>query len=188
VFDVAYFAAGGSTFVSTVKIGAHADIDTTRRTVEQTVASFAYPQPSTPACVTSQLSARMAGSDGAAGTLFATIGLTNTSATACHLEGSPTVEMLDPSGTALAVQEQPGLPQGPSLEASTVVLQQDQEASFVVAFSDVNVGALPCLQVGSLRITPEGSSDALEVPLVPGGEVCDGTVWVAPFVSSAAGP
>jgi hypothetical protein len=188
VFDVAYFAAGGSTFVSTVKIGAHADIDTTRRTVEQTVASFAYPQPSTPACVTSQLSARMAGSDGAAGTLFATIGLTNTSATACHLEGSPTVEMLDPSGTALAVQEQPGLPQGPSLEASTVVLQQDQEASFVVAFSDVNVGALPCLQVGSLRITPEGSSDALEVPLVPGGEVCDGTVWVAPFIASVPGP
>jgi hypothetical protein len=188
VLDVAYFAAGGSTFVSTVKIGAHADIDTTRRTVEQTVASFAYPLAPTPACVTSQLSARMAGSDGAAGTLFATIGLTNTSASDCHLEGSPTVEMLDPSGTALAVQEQPGLPQGPALEASTVVLQHGEEASVVVAYSDVNVGPLPCLQASSLRITPEGSSDALEVPLSPGGEVCGGIVWVAPFVASVAGP
>lgn len=186
--NVASFAAGGWTFVSTVKIGAHAHDDATLRTVEQTVASFKLPQAPTPACVTSQLSGRIAGSDGAAGTSFVTIGLANTSASDCHLEGSPTVEMLDPSGTALAVQEQPGLPQGPSLEASTVVLQQGQEASVVVAFSDVNVGSLPCLQVGSLRVTPEGSSDALEVPLAPGGEVCDGRVWVAPFVASDAGP
>jgi hypothetical protein len=186
--NVASFAAGGWTFVSTVKIGAHAHDEATLRTVGQTVASFKFTQPATPACVTSQLSGRIAGSEGAAGTSFVTIGLTNTSASDCHLEGSPMVEMLDPSGTALAVQERSGLPQGPSLEASTVVLQQGQEASVVVAFSDVNVGPLPCLQVGSLRITPEGSSDGLEVPLVPGGEVCDGTVWVAPFVASVAGP
>jgi len=188
VLDVAYFAAGGGTYVSTVKIGAHTYDDATLRTAGQTVASFRFRQPSTPACVTSQLSARMVGSDGAAGTLYATIGLTNTSASDCHLEGSPTVEMLDPSGAVLAVQEQQGLPQGPALEASTVVLQQGREASVVVAFSDVNVGPLPCLQVGSLTITPEGSSDALEVPLVPGGEVCGGTVWVAPFAASVAGP
>jgi hypothetical protein len=186
--NVAYFAAGGSTFVSTVKIGAQTHDDATLRTVRQTVASFAFPQTPTPSCVTSQLSARMVGSDGAAGTLYATIGLTNTSTTDCHLEGSPAVEMLDPSGSALAVQEQPGLPQGPSLQASTVVLHQGQEASVVVAYSDVNVGPLPCLQVGSLRITPEGSSEALEAPLAPGGEVCGGTMWVAPFVSSVGGP
>jgi hypothetical protein len=188
VLDVAYFAAGGSTFVSTLKIGAQTYDDATLRTVDQTVGSFKFTQPMTPACVTSQLSGRMAGSDGAAGTLYATIGLTNTSASDCHLEGSPTVEMLDPSDAALAVQEQPGLPQGPSLEASTVVLQQGQEASVVVAFSDVNVGSLPCFQVASLRITPEGSSDGFEVPLAPGGEVCGGTVWVAPFVASVPGP
>jgi hypothetical protein len=187
VLDVAYFAAGGSTFVSTVKIGAQTYNDATLRTVGQTVASFRFTQPETPACVTSQLSARMIGSDGAAGTLYSTIGLTNTSASDCHLEGSPTVEMLDPSGTALAVQEQPGLPQGPSLQASTVVLQQGQEAAVTVAYSDVNVGPLPCLQVSALRITPEGSSDGLEVPLVPSGEVCGGTVWVAPFVAADTG-
>jgi len=193
VLDVAYFAAGGSTFVSTVKIGAQTYNDATLRTVGQTVASFRFAQPATPACVTSQLSARIVGSDGAAGTLYSTIGLTNTSTSDCHLEGSPAVEMLDPSGAALAVQEQPGLPQGPSVEPSTVLLQQGQEASIVVAFSDVNVGELPCFQVGSLRITPEGSSDGLVVALVPGGEVCGGIVWVAPFlastgVSSTAGP
>ncbi len=184
VLDVAYFAAGGWTFVSTVKIGAHAYDDATLRTVGEAVTSFRFPQPSTPTCVSSQLSGRMAGSEGAAGTAFVTIGLTNVSTSACHLEGSPTVEMLSPSGTSLPIGERSGLPEGPSLEASTVVLRTGQEASVVVAFSDVNVGQLPCLEAGSLRITPTGSSDAIDVPLVPTGEVCDRTVWVAPFVVS----
>ncbi len=185
VLDVAYFAAGGWTFVSTVKIGAHAYDDATLRTIGEAVASFRFPQPSTPACGSSQLSGRMAGSEGAAGTAFVTIGLTNVSTSACHLEGSPTVEMLSPSGTSLPIGERSGLPEGPSLEASTVVLRTGQEASVVVAFSDVNVGQLPCLEAGSLRITPTGSADAIEVPLVPSGEVCDRTVWVAPFATSS---
>lgn len=181
VLEDAYFAAGGWTFVSTVKIGAHAYDDATLRTVGQTVASFRFPQPSTPACVSSQLSGRVVGSEGAAGTAFVTTGLTNTSTSDCHLEGSPAVEMLSPSGTPLPIRERSGLPEGPSLEASTVFLRAGEEASVVVAFSDVNVGQLPCLEAGSLRITPTGSADALEVPLVPSGEVCDRTVWVAPF-------
>jgi hypothetical protein len=185
VLDVAYFAAGGWTFVSTVKIGAHAYDDATLRTIGEAVASFRFRQPSTPACGSSQLSGRMAGSEGAAGTAFVTIGLTNASTSACHLEGSPAVEMLSPSGTSLPIGERSGLPEGPSLEASPVVLRPGQEASVVVAFSDVNVGNLPCLEAGTLRITTTGSADALEVPLVPSGEVCDRTVWVAPFAASS---
>jgi hypothetical protein len=185
VLDVAYFAAGGWTFVSTVKIGAHAYDDATLRTVGEAVASFRFPQPSTPVCDSSQLSGRMTGSEGAAGTAFVTIGLTNASTSTCHLEGSPTIEMLSPSGTSLPIGERAGLPEGPSLEASTVVLQTGQEASVVAAFNDVNVGQLPCLKAGSLRITPTGSTGALEVPLVPSGEVCNRTVWVAPFAASS---
>ena len=185
VLDVAYFAAGGWTFVSTVKIGAHANDDATLRTVEEAVASFRFPQPSTPACGSSQLSGRMTGSEGAAGTAFVTIGLMNASTSACHLEGSPTVEMLSPSGTSLPIGGRVGLPEGPSLEPSTVVLRTGQEASVVVAFNDVNVGQRTCLQAGSLRITPTGSTGALEVRLVPTGEVCDRTVWVAPFAASS---
>lgn len=181
VLQNAYFAAGGWTFVSSVKIGAHAYDDATLRTVGQTVASFRFPQPSTPPCVSSQLSGRVAGSEGAAGTVFVTTGLTNTSTSTCHLRGSPTVEMLSPSGTPLPIRERSGLPEGPSLEASTVVLRAGEEASVVVAFTDVNVRQLPCLEAGLLRITPTGSGGALEVPLVPSGEVCDRTVWVAPF-------
>jgi hypothetical protein len=181
VLDVAYFAAGGWTFVATVKIGAHAYDDATLRIVGQTVASFRFPQPSAPPCASSQLSGRMAGSDGAAGTVFVTVGLTNTSTSACSLHGSPTVEMQSPSGAVLPVRERFGLPEGPSLEASTFVLRAGEEASVVVAFSDVNVGQLPCREVGSLRITPADPAGALEVRLSPGGEVCDGTVWVAPF-------
>ena len=49
----------------------------------------------------------------------------------------------------------------------------------------VNFGQLPCLEAGSLRITPTGSTGALEVPLAPTGEVCDRTVWVAPFGASS---
>ena len=185
VLDVAYFAAGGWTFVSTVKIGAHAYDDATLRTVGEAVASFRFSQPSTPACGSSQLSGRMTGSEGAAGTAFVTIGLTNGSTSACHLEGSPKVEMLSPSGTSLPIGGRVGLPEGPSLEPSTVVLRTGQEASVVVAFNDVNVGQRTCLQAGSLRITPTGSTGALEVRLVPTGEVCDRTVWVAPFAASS---
>jgi hypothetical protein len=183
VLETAYFAAGGRTFVSTVKIGARAYDDATLRTVGQTVASFRFPQPTAPGCVSSQLSARVAGSEGAAGTLFVTIAFTNTSTSPCHLEGSPTIQALSPSGTLLPIQDRSGLPEGPSLEASTVLLRQGEEAAVVVAYSDVNMGPQLCLTAGSLRITPTGSADALEVPLVPGAEVCDRTLWVAPFAA-----
>jgi hypothetical protein len=93
--------------------------------------------------------------------------------------------MLSPSGASLPIGERSGLPEGPSLEASTVVLRTGQEASVVVAFNDVNVGQLPCLEADSLRITPAGSPDAIEIPLVPSGEVCDRTLWVAPFAASS---
>lgn len=185
--DTAYFAAGGWTFVATVSMGARADGDATVRTVERTVASFRFPQPATPACVSSQLSGRVAGSEGAAGTAFVTIALANSSTSACHLEGSPTVRMLSASGEALPVRERPGLPEGPSLEVSTVTLRPTEEASVVIAYTDVTVGSLPCLRARSLGIAPAGSGGQLEVPLETGAEVCGGKVWVAPFAALVGG-
>jgi hypothetical protein len=180
--DTAYFAAGGWTFVATVKTGASAHSDATRA-VARTVASFRFPQPSTSACVSSQLSGRLAGSEGAAGTSLFTVALTNTSTSACHLQGSPAVDMLGSSGAPLPVERRPGLPEGPSLEPSTVVLSRGEEAELVVAFTDVAVGQLSCLRVSALRITPMGSGGALDVPVVEGTQVCSRTVWAAPFAA-----
>jgi len=52
----------------------------------------------TPMCATSQLSASVSESHPAAGNLYRTLVLTNTSSTACHLTGFPGVSMLNASG------------------------------------------------------------------------------------------
>jgi hypothetical protein len=181
----AYFAAGGWTFVATVETGPTAETAATQA-VGEAVASFRYPQPPTSACGSPELSAGLSGTEGAAGTLFFTVTLTNESTTVCHVEGSPTVELLDPSGAVLPVDARAGLPEGPSLQPSTVVLYPGDEAELVVAFSDVNVGDQPCFPVGAVRITP-GLGGGVDVPLDPGAEICSRTVWAAPFAAPTGG-
>lgn len=180
VLETANFAAGGYTFVATAKFGAKAYRDATIRVVGRAVASFRFRLPSASSCAPSQLSGSIAGTEGAAGTQFVTIALRNTSSSPCSLEGSPSVELLDASGASLRVREQTGLPEGPSLEPSTLLLHPGQTATVTIATHDVNVGAQPCVEASSARISPTGGG-GIDVALPSVTEVCDGNVWVAPF-------
>jgi hypothetical protein len=182
---VAYFPADGWTFAASVTIGADAAPDSTHRTVARALASF-RPAPALGApCAASQLTGRVAATEGAAGTQFVTIGLANASSTTCHLEGAPSVEALGPSGTPLPVEVRSGLPEGPALQPSTVTLGPGDEASLVVAFSDVTAGNLPCLNLAEIRIAVPGSSGSVEVVLPRGGQVCARVIWAAPPTASS---
>ncbi|GEM_PF-578072 len=183
--EVAYFAANGWTFAASVTFGAGTSPEAVDRLVSRTLASF-HPAPALGApCAPSQLAGRVAATEGAAGTQFVTIGLANASSTTCHLEGAPSVEALGPSGTPLSVEVRSGLPEGPALQPSTVTLGPGDEASLVVAFSDVTDGNLPCLNLAEIRIAVPGSSGSVEVVLPRGGQVCTRVLWVAPFAASA---
>jgi Protein of unknown function (DUF4232) len=122
-------------------------------------------QPETSRCAASALRGMVQGSDGAAGTIWTTIGLRNTSARTCTLKGIPEVRLL-------GVQDQPvtapSTPLGPA--GSPVVLRSGQEARF--AFSRPN--ACDSVVAGSrLRVTLPQSRDSLTVAL--GGETRFGT-------------
>ncbi len=181
--DTASFAAGGWTFVATVTTGPNAH-DVAIRAVGRAVTSFRFPQPTTPACTAAQLSGEVVGSEGAAGTIFVTFGLTNRSTSACHLLGSPAVHAMSPEGSGLPLRMRPGVAEGPARQASTLVLRPGQQASVVIAYSDVIVGNLACFRAGSLRITPTGDGGAVVVRLSSPWIVCGRTLWVAPVTAS----
>ncbi|HZP90530.1 MAG TPA: DUF4232 domain-containing protein [Actinomycetota bacterium] len=183
--SVAYFSAGGWTFAASATFGADAPAGA-RRLVDRTLASFDPPPALGGSCPASDLTGRVVTTEGAAGTQFVTIGLANRSSATCHLEGAPSVEALDPSGSPLPVEVRAGLPEGPALQPSTVTLRSGDEASLVVAFSDVTAGSRPCLHLGGVRVAVPGSSGSVEVPMEPAGQLCAGILWVAPLAASTA--
>jgi Protein of unknown function (DUF4232) len=136
---------------------------------------------SSPRCASSQLSGSETASDGAAGTAFVTIAVRNVSSSTCLLRGSPKVEMLGASGTPLPVREHAGLSGAPTSHPTTVALHPRERARLVVAFIDVNIRELRCLDARTLRIRPLRARGALQVPLGSGSVVCNRTIWVSPF-------
>ncbi|SEP00948.1 Protein of unknown function [Actinacidiphila rubida] len=112
---------------------------------------------STPMCATSQLTASIGDSEGAAGSLFRTLVLTNHSATTCHLTGFPGVSLLDASGTQIgqpATREHEGY--------TAVVLRPGGTASDTIHTINHMGSCLPTST--SLKVYPPGNTASLVVP------------------------
>jgi hypothetical protein len=117
-------------------------------------------QPATSRCAASALRGTVQGSDGAAGTIWTTIGLRNASAKTCTLKGIPEVRLLGDQDQPVTAPSTPGGPAG-----SLVVLRPGQAARF--AFSRPN--ACDRFVAGSrLRVILPQGRGSLTVPL--GGE------------------
>ena len=108
-------------------------------------------------CAASALRGSIQGQDGAAGTIYTTIGLRNVSAETCTVKGIPQVRLLGAEGQPATA---PSVPSGPA--GSAVVLRPGKAARFT--FSRPN--ACDALVAGSrLRVTLPGGQGSLTVPL-----------------------
>jgi hypothetical protein len=113
--------------------------------------------PTTGRCAASALDGSVQGSDGAAGHIWYTIQLRNTSARTCTLKGIPEVRLLSAQGQPVTAPSSPGGPAG-----SLVVLRPGQAARF--SFSEPN--ACDRFVAGTrLRVTLPASQGSLVVPL-----------------------
>ncbi|OHV37198.1 hypothetical protein BCD49_18135 [Pseudofrankia sp. EUN1h] len=128
--------------------------------------------PAVPICAASVLAAAIVGSDGAAGTIYTQLTLTNNSSARCTLRGYPGVSFVDTAGNQL------GAPADRTGEAgSAVVLAGGGKAQFTVQVTQP--GVLPgCDTEGSftsaanLRIYPPDNTVALLVPVPQGRQAC----------------
>jgi Protein of unknown function (DUF4232) len=117
-------------------------------------------QPTPGRCAASALRGSVQGSEGAAGSIYTTIGLSNGSATTCTVQGIPQVRLLGDRGQPVTAPSVPGGPAG-----SLVVLRPGQAARFTIRLTNV------CDEVvaGSrLRVTLPRGQGSLTVPLGAG--------------------
>jgi hypothetical protein len=111
-------------------------------------------------CAASALRASFQGSEGAAGTVYTTIGLGNVSATTCTVKGIPQVRLLGDRGQPVTAPSVPGGPAG-----SLVVLRPGQAARFTYSQSNV----CDTVVAGSrLGVTLPWGQESLTLPLGPG--------------------
>jgi hypothetical protein len=116
-------------------------------------------------CAASALRGSVQGSDGAAGTIWTTIGLRNSSGRTCTVKGIPGVRLLGAQGQPVTA---PSKPEGPA--GSPVVLRPGQAASFAFHFPNACDRAV----AGSrLRVTLPLGQGSVVVPL--GAETRYGT-------------
>jgi hypothetical protein len=114
-------------------------------------------QPTPGRCAASALRGSVQDQDGAAGTIYTTIGLRNLSATTCTVKGIPQVRLLGDQGQPVTA---PSAPSGPA--GSVVALRPGQAARFT--FSHPN--ACDSTVAGSrLRVTLPSGQGSLTVPL-----------------------
>jgi uncharacterized protein DUF4232 len=107
-------------------------------------------------CAASALRGSVQGTEGAAGSIYTTIGLRNSSATTCTVRGIPQVRLLNGLGQPVTAPSVPGGPAG-----SVVVLRPGQAARFTIRHPNV------CDDVvaGSrLRVTLPWGQESLTVP------------------------
>ncbi len=135
-------------------------------TVTPVSAQQPSPQPSaTPsgpgACLASDLQASTTDFQGAAGTFYTLLVLTNTSSTACTLYGYPGVSYVTAPGGSII-----GAPAGrnPLLADTLVSLQPGQSASALLGRADTGaytVGCQPTAQAQWLQVYPPGDLGAV---------------------------
>jgi hypothetical protein len=115
------------------------------------------------ACGTLDLSANVGSTEGAAGTAYSTIDLTNIGGTSCTLYGYPGVSLADSSAAQIGA----AATRSSTQLASTVTLASGSKANFVLGVADAgNYSSGTCQPKSSayLKIFPPNQTQSLEIP------------------------
>ncbi|MFI0900683.1 DUF4232 domain-containing protein [Streptomyces sp. NPDC020983] len=142
-----------------------------------TPASTGHGSPA-PMCAASQLTASLGAPEGAAGSVYRYLLLTNHGATACHLTGYPGVSVLDASG------KQIGAPADRRpMDYAPVVLKPGESASDTIRTANHLGTCRPAS--AKVRVYPPGSRASLVVD----GEVtvCDELFTITPLAAGRTG-
>jgi hypothetical protein len=130
---------------------------------------------------------RVAGSQGAAGTVELTISMRNAAAATCTLHGYPGAQLLNATGTELMTQVvRGGTFSFTDFAATTVTLASGSTAYFNLGYSDVPTGTeTTCPTAAHLEVTPPNAVDHGTVPIQ--AQVCNGgTLTVSPVFASGS--
>ena len=141
-------------------------------------------------CLATQLSIVPLQGNGAAGTIYQTFSLTNTSSTTCTLDGYPGMQLLGSQGTSIPTNVVRGglgggAPAAAGQAPALVTLAPDQVASFAFQYEDVPVGnETSCPTSAKAEITPPNDVTFAVVTLqiAPCG---GGTVHVSPIFAAS---
>jgi hypothetical protein len=169
---------------------------TTTTAPHSTTTTTSTTPPVSDACAGQNFSGLYNTGEGAAGTVYATVTLTNTGTTSCTLDGWPILTLQDKLGAVLtstlvdvpsasnSFQFLAGSASG--LKANdaptTLTLGKNATATFALAYSDVPVGTAACENAVSVFV--QFAKNGTPVSLTPSEPVqpCgNGEIWVSPF-------
>jgi Protein of unknown function (DUF4232) len=139
------------------------------------------------ACAARDLMISLVGSQGAAGTFELTFALRNSSASPCPMDGYPSIQLLDASGTELPTHVvSGGNYQFTDFAPAPVQLAPGATAYFNLAYSDVPTAAAPsCSTAAQIEVTPPHAvdHDVVAEQLMACGA---GTVTVSPVFGAGS--
>jgi hypothetical protein len=205
LISVAIFAA----FVVIFTLSRHA-IDSTTTTTTTTSTTTTGVQSTTTTtstlasstCSPGAFSAVYNEGQGAAGTIYASVTLTKTTAGSCTLDGWPIVTLQDKLGAVVTITPidvpkaangfqfltgtASDLTSAANHAPSSVSLTQNQSTTFALAYSDVAVGTQACGNGVSMSV--QFAANGATVGLTPPSPIqpCDnGQIWLSPFYSAS---
>lgn len=149
--------------------------------------------PRTAACAPADLSSSWELGQGAVGTIYASVTVHKASPGRCSLSGYPALQLRDTSGE-LPTDEQLGSMRDFGAVATAlphqakVTLKQGEDASFLVAYSDVPAGtATSCPAASSVKVSLAGRPGSLLVtPSFPVTACSNGWIKVSYFFAGRA--
>jgi hypothetical protein len=170
---------------------------TTTTTRHTTTTSTAPTTTSTTAsgdsCLANDFSGIYNEGEGAAGTIYASVTVTKSTAGSCTLKGWPILTLQNRLGAVLPANaiDVPSTSSGfqfltaqANAAPTTLTIAQNGSATFAIAYSDVPVGTAVC--ESAVTVGVQFVKDGAEIPVTPQYAVqpCDaGQVWLSPFYS-----
>ncbi len=131
--------------------------------------------------------------EGAAGTIYASVTVTRTTAGSCTLKGWPIVTLSSRLGAVLPESsiDVPSASTGfqfltaqANAAPTTLTIQQNGSATFSLAYSDVQVGTTACESAVTVSVQFAKGGDAIPVTPQYTVQPCNGgELWLSPFYS-----
>jgi hypothetical protein len=144
-------------------------------------------------CNASDFSGAYNEGEGAAGTIYASVTVTKTTAGSCTLKGWPILTLQNRLGAVLPMTavDVPTASSGfqflsaqANAAPATLTIAQNDTATFSLGYSDVPVGTTACESAVTVSVQFEKGGDAIPVTPQYAVQPCnDGQLWLSPFYS-----
>jgi hypothetical protein len=166
---------------------------TTSRTTTTTAPTTTSTTATSDACIASDFSGAYNEGEGAAGTIYASVTVTKSTAGTCTLRGWPILTLQNRLGAVLPMTavDVPTATSGfqflttqANAAPTTLTIQQNGTATFSLGYSDVPVGTTACESAVTVSVQFVKGGDSIPVTPQYAVQPCDdGQLWLSPFYS-----